>query len=353
MSDLHPTSQMYSEIEQAFDFFNAELFDGALPRCIITLQRTHDTFGYFSRERFVKSDGSGDYVSEIALNPSFMTIHPIEFTLSVLGSQMVSLHQLQTGEPGRRRYKNKQWAEMMEKIGLMPSDTGMPGGKRVGEKVSHYIISGGKFDEACKKLVDEQYRLSWLDRYPPMPDASLLDEEDRSAGGDDTSGAAALLEATNTGGGEQGISHFAGDGDGDDEGGDDLFNAAHLTGSHTPAEGGHELPLDSQGNPASAAPAGPKPNAPPAPEQPAMKTFEKPGLETLKSLGVEVQEEKKQQSRARYGCPSCNTKVWGKPGLRIRCLNCEEEPEMVRNDAGAPTPEPAKGNESTAQLEEA
>jgi hypothetical protein len=40
----------------------------------------------------------------------------------------------------------------MEAIGLMPSDTGEPGGGRVGQRVSHYIIEGGPFDCAFHAL---------------------------------------------------------------------------------------------------------------------------------------------------------------------------------------------------------
>ena len=36
----------------------------------------------------------------------------------------------------------------MQQIGLMPSDTGMPGGKVTGEKMSDYPIKGGIFEKA-------------------------------------------------------------------------------------------------------------------------------------------------------------------------------------------------------------
>ena len=35
---------------------------------------------------------------------------------------------------------------MMGAIGLIPSDTGAPGGKQTGQKVSHYIAGGGRFE---------------------------------------------------------------------------------------------------------------------------------------------------------------------------------------------------------------
>lgn len=43
-----PTTTAYSELQQAFDHFNMELFEGLLPPCLITLQRKKRTMGYFS-----------------------------------------------------------------------------------------------------------------------------------------------------------------------------------------------------------------------------------------------------------------------------------------------------------------
>ncbi|WP_425545074.1 hypothetical protein, partial [Caenispirillum bisanense] len=73
------------------------------------------------------------------------------------------------GKPGRGRYHNLEWAAKMESIGLMPSDTGAPGGKRTGDSVSDYVIKGGAFEAACTALLTQDYTLSWLDRFPPRP----------------------------------------------------------------------------------------------------------------------------------------------------------------------------------------
>jgi len=50
----------------------------------------------------------------------------------------------------------------------MPSNTGEPGGRRVGEQMTHYIIDGGPFDRACADLLTTEYTLSWFDRFPPV-----------------------------------------------------------------------------------------------------------------------------------------------------------------------------------------
>ena len=49
----------------------------------------------------------------------------------------------------------------MEALGLMPSDTGAAGGKRTGQRMTHYIIPGGRFDTATRELLDSGFKLNW------------------------------------------------------------------------------------------------------------------------------------------------------------------------------------------------
>ncbi len=160
-----PTGEAYAEFEYAFGFFNAELFDGRLPSPLFTFQRKKNAHGYLSHDRFVHKV-HGNRVCELAMNPTYFAIETLEETMQTLVHEMVHLDQLLNGNPGRRRYHNKEWASMMEAVGLMPSSTGRPGGKRTGENMSDYVIPGGRFQLACKSLLSSQFRISWLDRYP-------------------------------------------------------------------------------------------------------------------------------------------------------------------------------------------
>lgn len=162
---LPPTSQTYSELQTAFDHFNDRLYGGQLPPCLITLQREKRTYGYYSASRFVDT-GTGETVDEIALNPSYFAAHPILETLQTLCHEMAHQWQEHFGNPGRRRYHNKEWGAKMESIGLMPSSTGKPGGKRTGEQMMDYAIEGGAFEKASQELLTNEYRLSWVDRFP-------------------------------------------------------------------------------------------------------------------------------------------------------------------------------------------
>lgn len=161
-----PTKETYSELQRAYDYFNKHLFEGELPQCLITLQRNNNAEGYFSAERFANKDG--EKTDEIAMNPEYFAINSIEQVLSTLGHEMVHMWQYHFGKPGRGNYHNKEWANKMSFIGLTPSSTGMPGGKRTGDEMCDYITKGGTFEKLCKRLVTEKFRISWHDRFPPF-----------------------------------------------------------------------------------------------------------------------------------------------------------------------------------------
>lgn len=162
--DTAPTHQTYSELQQAYDHFNAALFNGKLPYCLITLQREKRTVGYFSAARFASLDGST--TDEIAINPSYFAVVPLVETMQTLVHEMAHLWQQHLGKPGRGRYHNEEWAQKMESIGLMPSSTGQPGGKRTGDMMADYPIAGGRFLAACETLLTSDFSLSWYDRFP-------------------------------------------------------------------------------------------------------------------------------------------------------------------------------------------
>ena len=184
-----PTHQAYTELQQAYDRFNHELFDGQLRPCLITLQRKGArVMGYFSPTRFEQVDGIAR-TDEIAMNPMHFKHKGVIEVLQTLAHEMCHLWQAQLGTPSRRAYHNKQWAAKMIAIGLMPSDTGKPGGNTVGQHMADYPIPDGPFLAASKRLLAEGFKITWYDRaadalYAPKP------PEDPAAEGDDTDEAA-------------------------------------------------------------------------------------------------------------------------------------------------------------------
>jgi predicted SprT family Zn-dependent metalloprotease len=165
MPQSNPTTRTYHGLSDAYDFFNTRLFGGTLPRCLITMQRKNKTYGYFARDRFGTRDGE-EITDEIALNPSHFRARTTEQSLSTLAHEMVHLWQHHFGEKkSRAGYHNKEWADKMEAIGLEPSDTSLPGGKRTGQRVSHYIRDGGPFHRACTELVKLGFIMPYVEMW--------------------------------------------------------------------------------------------------------------------------------------------------------------------------------------------
>jgi predicted SprT family Zn-dependent metalloprotease len=154
-------NRQYVTLAAAFDFFNRRLFQGALPPLLITLQRHKGARGYYSAGRFQGRASPEDSTDELALNPAEFKGRTDAEILSTLVHEMAHHWQQHEGSPSRNRYHNREWADQMEALGLMPSSTGQPGGKRTGQKVSHYILGGGPFDRACGQLLAGGTRVEW------------------------------------------------------------------------------------------------------------------------------------------------------------------------------------------------
>jgi predicted SprT family Zn-dependent metalloprotease len=158
-----PTGVIYAELQLAYDAFNKGLFDDQLPECLITLQREKKSYGYFSADRFGSRDGRKTH--EIALNPNYFAVVPLIEIMQTIAHEMSHVWQHHYGKPGRGRYHNSEWANKLESVGLMPSHTGKPGGKRTGDCMADYPIEGGRFLEVCNQLLTDDYKISWYDRF--------------------------------------------------------------------------------------------------------------------------------------------------------------------------------------------
>jgi SprT-like family len=159
-----PTAEAYGELQDAYDYFNRELYDNQLPPCLITLQRrSKSTLGYFSHKQFRCLRDGRITTDEIALNPLHFDGRAVIDVLATLAHEMAHLWQAHFGKPSRSGYHNRQWAAKMASIGLMPSHTGQPGGRKTGQQMTHYPIAGGCFDKATAALLASGFRLSWAD----------------------------------------------------------------------------------------------------------------------------------------------------------------------------------------------
>jgi hypothetical protein len=155
-----PTKRTYDDFDSAYAYFNKRLFGERLPTCLITVRPHRGAYGSFSPERF-GAHGGPETLDEIALNiKHFQQRTPMEI-MSTLVHEMVHLEQQHFGHPSRSGYHNREWADLMERVGLTPSDTGAPGGRRTGQRVSHFVRDDGPFAVA---FAARKFTVPYFDR---------------------------------------------------------------------------------------------------------------------------------------------------------------------------------------------
>ena len=157
---MKPTHDTYSQLDHAYQHFNKTLFGNRLPQCVITLHRKKGAYGYFWADTWSQRDGK-QVTDEIALNPETFQDRSVTNVLSTLVHEMCHLEQHHFGKPSRSGYHNKEWAQMMEAVGLVPTDNGEIDGKRTGQRMTHYIAPGDRFEKACEKLLASGFTIPW------------------------------------------------------------------------------------------------------------------------------------------------------------------------------------------------
>jgi hypothetical protein len=229
--------EFYERVHAIGQHFNRVLFDDALPTPLYTLRRGAGGLGHFAANRWC--DENGRVIAEISLSPELFAHHTWLMLMQTMAQQQCHLWQHVHGEPSRPGYHNAEWAAKMESIGLIPSSTGMPGGRRTGQAMSAYPIAAGKFVRACADLADGTLRMPVAMRW------------------------------------------------------------------------GAEV-------------ASPPPPVPIGLPRAALRRLLSPiGTPRDDALLVEGQALRDQKRKVKYSCPGCAMNVWGRPGLRLRCGDCD------------------------------
>jgi predicted SprT family Zn-dependent metalloprotease len=156
----------YSGLQEAYDHFNRELFDGALPDVFITYQRKANSHGFFAADRFAgRAIDSGRH--ELALNPDGFVGKSDKEICSTLVHEQAHVWQHAIGTAPKRAYHDKEWAAKMKAIGLQPSSTGMVGGRETGQHMSHYVVPGGSFEQSYDRLAASNWKLNLESAHRP------------------------------------------------------------------------------------------------------------------------------------------------------------------------------------------
>lgn len=171
MEQVNTTRRFYDQLSMMSNRFNQDLFDGALPAPLFTLRRGGQSLAHCLYANW--QGNAGDAIAEISLNPGLFAQHSWLTLMRSIAEQLCHLWQHCHGTPSRPGYHNKEWSNKLETIGLMPSSTGEPGGRRTGQIMASYPIEGGRFIRTCSDLAVRDLRLSLTARWSERPPTSM------------------------------------------------------------------------------------------------------------------------------------------------------------------------------------
>ena len=156
---MNHTLRIYHFLSGLFEFYNDRLFESKLPECVITLNKISNASGIFYRNHWRNKEGN--ILHEIAITPE-SNFYSVEFHQALV-HEMCHFWQIEFGKKiSREGYHNKEFMEIMINIGLMPSDTGKPGGKMIGQHLSDFPIKNGRFINAFNEFNKEKTQLDIL-----------------------------------------------------------------------------------------------------------------------------------------------------------------------------------------------
>jgi len=160
----HEHVRDYLTLSECYDLLNETLFSGELGGCVLTFEDKGQSFGHYRNLGYVSRDGQ-IRKDEICLNPRhFLTNTGDLELLQTLAHEMSHQWQQHFGSPSRNNYHNKEWGTKMEAIGLIPSSTGRPGGKKTGQSMADYPKEGGKFLSEAGKILEGRQLIRFYKR---------------------------------------------------------------------------------------------------------------------------------------------------------------------------------------------
>ena len=151
---MTPTLDQYLAFQKLFSYYNKNLFNGELPGVFLNFSGKTGAAGFFAPNRWRYIDG--EKAHEISINPISL-VYDKKYLVETLVHEMCHLWQQEYGKPSRRSYHNKEWAMKMESVGLIPSATGRPGGRKTGQAMSDYMIEGGLLENLMNEMPEDHW----------------------------------------------------------------------------------------------------------------------------------------------------------------------------------------------------
>lgn len=159
-----PTDEVSDDLQHAYNHFNKLLFAGTLPADIVlSYQREALSFGFVRKRQYLHLSCRESH--ELTLNPSWIPHRGLTETLATLVHNMCRFYLSLVGlRPSRGGYHNRELADLLKMLGLLPRVDGDPNGKETGHRIRVLVKDGGPFDVACRKLLADGFAFAWVDR---------------------------------------------------------------------------------------------------------------------------------------------------------------------------------------------
>jgi hypothetical protein len=150
-----PAIEQLQRLSIAFDIFNTELFDAALPPVYLQLRNKPGSYGHFQPNKWTNS--AGITIDVVNLDSQTATTRPLRELLSTLVHEMAHAYVF-TCVNGRKATggHGKAWRSKMAELGLPPIQIGS-----TWRLATHRIEDGGAFDQAFEKHRHQLQELPW------------------------------------------------------------------------------------------------------------------------------------------------------------------------------------------------
>ena len=134
-----PSIETAKRLQQAFDIFNNNLFDGQLPDAMLRIERLKNANGIYRPARY--SDNQGSTIACIALNSTNANERELPLLLSTLVHEMCHMHVHLIDNEGKATGGHKsEWRKLMVDLGLDPIKVGS-----TWRQATHSINPDGRF----------------------------------------------------------------------------------------------------------------------------------------------------------------------------------------------------------------
>lgn len=160
-----PSMEISTELQRAFDHFNATLFDNVLPHAVLTLTRLRKYAGMFAPKRWAEAGEKDANFHEIQLDAVVLREKGDMEALSTLVHEMAHLAVHVSGKgPKKGGYHCKNWARLMNDLGLPPVAVvkgKLVPGKETGANCTNTIDPDGVFMAEANKLFKQGFAFTW------------------------------------------------------------------------------------------------------------------------------------------------------------------------------------------------